>query len=72
MHLVERIRRTSENTLEDRVSIEDPKTFTKPWTWLIDLKRVPGIRIGEYVCENQRNGVGVNGETDVELQSGGR
>jgi hypothetical protein len=72
MHLVERIRRTAENTLEDRVTIEDPKTFTKPWTWLISLKRVPGMRIAEYVCDNQRNGVGANGETSVELQSSGR
>jgi hypothetical protein len=70
MHLVERIRRTDENTLEDRMTIEDSKAFTKPWTWVITLKKVPGMRITEYVCDNQRNGVGASGETGVELQSG--
>jgi hypothetical protein len=72
LHLVERIRRTGANMLEDRMTIDDPKTFTKPWTWVVDLKRVPGMRIGEYVCDNQRNGVGVAGETDVQLQSSDR
>jgi hypothetical protein len=32
LHLVERWRRTSPETLEYRVTIEDPTTWTKPWT----------------------------------------
>jgi hypothetical protein len=72
LHLLERIRRTGADTLEDRITIDDPKTFTKPFTWVVDMKRFPGMRIGEYVCDNQRNGVGVNGETDVQLQSSSR
>jgi hypothetical protein len=48
MHLVERFHRIDEDTLEDRISITDPKTYTRPWTWIITLKRVPGTRLKEY------------------------
>ena len=72
LHIVERIRRTGPTTLEDSMTIEDPKTFTKPFNWLVTLKQFPGMRIGEFVCDNQRNGVGVNGETGVQLQGAGR
>ena len=71
MHLVERMRRTGPDTMEDRILVEDPKTYTRPWTWLIKLKHIPGMRIREYVCENQRNGVDASGGTAVQLQSSG-
>jgi hypothetical protein len=48
MHLVERIRRTGADTVEERITITDPKTYTRPWTWVINLKRVPGVRLKEY------------------------
>jgi hypothetical protein len=69
MHLVERLRRTGKDTMEDRMTIDDPKTFTKPWTWVITLKHLPGMKIAEYVCENQRNGVDASGNTGVQLKS---
>jgi hypothetical protein len=69
LHLIEHLRRTGKDTLQDRITIIDPKTFTRPWDWVINLKRVPGMRIREYVCENQRNGVDANGNTSVQLQS---
>src|SRR3569623_1354195 len=31
MHVVERIRRVSKDSIEDRIVIEDPKALTKPW-----------------------------------------
>jgi hypothetical protein len=48
MHVVERIRRIDADTLENRITIEDPTTYTRPWTWVITLKRVAGSRITEY------------------------
>ena len=68
-HLVERIRRTGKDTLEDLVTIDDPKTYTKAWTRRINLKYFPGSTIGEFVCDNQRNGVDADGHTKVELKS---
>ena len=69
LHLVERIRRIGPDALEDRITITDPKTFTRPWTMVVTLKRVPGMRIQEYVCENQRNGVDEHGNTGVQIQT---
>lgn len=69
LRLVERLRRTGPETLENRITIVDPQTFTRPWTWVINLKRVPGMRVMEYVCENERNAAGADGTTGVQLQS---
>jgi hypothetical protein len=56
LHVVERIRRTDENTFEDLMTIEDPKTFTAPWQYRAVYKRAPaGTRLAEYMCENNRN-----------------
>lgn len=52
MHLVERLRRTGPNTMEDRMTIDDPKTFSKPWTTVAQFKRVPGMIMAEFICEN--------------------
>ena len=52
-HLVERFRRPDHNTMEVEFTVDDPKTYTKPWSG----KRVyelqpPGYRIyDEVVCE---------------------
>lgn len=69
LRLVERMRRTGPETMENRITITDPETFTRPWTWVIKLKQVPGVRIMEYVCENDRNPAGADGATTVVLQS---
>jgi hypothetical protein len=51
LHVVERIRRVSQNMLQVNITIEDPKAYTKPWTAerRFDLK--PGWEIGEEICE---------------------
>ena len=48
--VVERFTRTGENTLEYRVTIEDPKTWIKPWTIQFPLKRDAEYRLYEYAC----------------------
>jgi hypothetical protein len=48
--VIERFTRTGENTLEYRVTIEDPKTWTKPWTIQFPLKRDAEYRLYEYAC----------------------
>jgi hypothetical protein len=39
LHAVERYRRLDANTLEQRVTIEDPTTWTKPWTAVVELTK---------------------------------
>ncbi|HTV78762.1 MAG TPA: hypothetical protein VMF03_10925 [Steroidobacteraceae bacterium] len=46
----ERIRKTDADTLEDVITITDPKTFTAPWSTRVTYRRQPGLRLKEYVC----------------------
>ena len=63
LHVVERIRKVDERTLEDVFTIDDPKAFTKPWTARRTFKWRPDVRLQEYVCEeNNRNAPDANGE----------
>ena len=39
LHLIERYRRVDTNTLEVRVTIEDPTTFTRPFTVIQELTK---------------------------------
>ncbi len=50
LKLTERFTRTDANTLLYQVTIDDPKTFTAPWTVQFPVVRVPGYRIFEYAC----------------------
>jgi hypothetical protein len=56
MHLVERYRRTAKDRLEVEVTIDDPKTFTRPWKArsILGPPRA-GSGMDEYICENNRN-----------------
>lgn len=69
IHVVERIRRTGAGTLENKVLIEDPKALLHPYTRVSELKLVPGTRLQEFHCTNNRNPADENGHAGVTLQS---
>jgi hypothetical protein len=50
MRVSERIRKVDTDTLEDVVTIADPKTYTKAWSTRVTYRRQPGLRLKEYVC----------------------
>jgi hypothetical protein len=50
MEVTERIQKTDADTLEDVITIHDPKTYTKDWSTKAVFKRQPGRRLQEYVC----------------------
>jgi hypothetical protein len=50
MHVSERIRKLDGDTLEDVITITDPKTFTRPWSTRVSYRRQPGLRLKEYAC----------------------
>jgi hypothetical protein len=61
MRVTTRIRRTDATTLEFLVTVDDAKTFTKPWSRRQIYKKADDdTRIMEVVCENQRNGLDPN------------
>ena len=49
LRLVERFRRTAEDTLEYTFTVDNPTMWTKPWTARIDWKRSQGELL-EYAC----------------------
>jgi hypothetical protein len=53
MHLTERIKRVDANTLDDQVTVEDPKAYAKPFTIQKTYRLKPGWHVMEYVCEDE-------------------
>jgi hypothetical protein len=49
MHLVERFTRVDANTLQYEFTVEDPATWTKPWTAAIPMTR-SDEKLYEYAC----------------------
>lgn len=56
LHIVERFTRTDANTLNYEFTIEDPKTFTRPWTGAIPLQKTDD-HIYEYACHEGNYGM---------------
>ena len=50
MKVVETYRRTSYDTLEVTLTINDPKTYTQPWLTKATVKLSAGTEMGEYFC----------------------
>lgn len=54
--MTERFRRVNYGTLEIEIGIDDPKTFTKPWTVKLNQHLMPDTELIEFVCqENNRS-----------------
>ena len=54
--MTERLTRTSPDTIDYRVTYDDPDTFTAPWTVALERTRDDGYAIFEYAC-HERNTV---------------
>lgn len=50
LKLIERFTRTSKGTLMYRVTVDDPKTWTQPWTIEFPLRLDTGYTLYEYAC----------------------
>ena len=57
LHVVERFTRTDADTIRYAFTVEDPKTWTKPWTGELDIRRFPD-RIFEYACHEGNHDLG--------------
>ena len=56
LHLVETYRRLNRDQLRYTVTIDDPKTYTRPWTTSYIYRMRPTMEIMEYWCtENERD-----------------
>ena len=54
LHVVERYTRTAEDVLSYEATLEDPKTFTRPWKIAMPLylHKEPNFRLLEYECHS--------------------
>ena len=50
MHVIERFRRRTVGTLEIEITIDDPKSYTGPWTATVLFELLPDTDLGEHVC----------------------
>lgn len=55
LHLTERYTMRDPNTIDYEVMFEDPKTFSRPWSIRMPLRRQTGMtRLFEYQCEAEK------------------
>ena len=57
LHLIERFTRTAPDTIHYEFTVDDPATFTAPWTAALDLALKPGYQIYEYACHEGNYGL---------------
>ena len=62
MRIKERISLGANGILRDEITIEDPATLEKPWTFTFGFRRIPNYSLLEYVCEDNREFAGDNGQ----------
>ena len=56
LHLTERLRRTDHDTLEYEFTVNDPTTFTRPFTGMIPMTKTEGP-VFEYACHEGNYGL---------------
>jgi hypothetical protein len=57
LRLTERFTPTTARTLEWRVTVDDPKTWTRPWTFSMPLTRDHGEAVLEFACHEGNTAV---------------
>jgi hypothetical protein len=48
--VIERFTRVGKDTMDYEATIIDPKTWTRPWTILIQMERNDNYQLLEYAC----------------------
>jgi hypothetical protein len=67
MRIKERIRAVTADIVWDQITIEDPATLERPWTYTVAYKRMPGYTLLEYICEDNREYADEKGVQKIRL-----
>ena len=67
MKITERIRLLAPDYLQDEITVED-EYLERPWTWTWTFRRMPGYKLLEYVCEDNREYVDAEGNQRLRLE----
>ena len=65
LRITERLRRRDFGYMEYEMTIDDPKTFTKPFTLRADKTLAPDMVLLEDICDNERSGTHLVGGMKV-------
>jgi hypothetical protein len=57
LHLIERFTKTAPDTVHYEFTVDDPATYTAPWTAALDLQAKSGYQIYEYACHEGNYGL---------------
>jgi len=75
MKLVERFTRTAANTIDYQMTVNDPKTYTAPFTIAFPITHEPGYQLFEYACHEgnmaMRNMLSAARATEAKKAAGG-
>ena len=53
LHLTERFTRTDLSTMKYEVTVDDPRTYAKPWTLSYTMRWIANQELQEYFCEEK-------------------
>jgi len=67
MKIRERFRLVTPDILWDEITIDDPATLEKPWTFTVAYRRLPGYQLLEYICEDNRESADENGLQKIRI-----
>ena len=70
MRITERIRLVTPEVLHDQITIDDPVVLEKPVVYTLAYRKLPGYKMVEFVCENNREYVDEQGR--VRMRLGGK
>ena len=68
MRIRERIRLVEPDLLRDDITVEDPVTLEKPWTFSFTYRRLPDYTLLEYICEDNREYIDEKGLQRMRLE----
>jgi hypothetical protein len=68
MRIKERIHSVAPDIVWDEITIEDPSTLEKPWSFTFAYKRTPGYTLLEYICEDNREFVDEQGRQKIRVE----
>jgi hypothetical protein len=70
MRITERFSLAAPDVLHDQITIQDPVTLEKPFTYTLSYRRLPKYEMVEFVCDNNREFA--NDKGAVQMKLGGR
>jgi hypothetical protein len=68
MRITERIRLAAPDVLHDEITIADPVVLEKPVVYTLAYRRMPGYKMVEFVCDNNREYVDAQGKVRMRLR----